>query len=421
VEPVRLQTRFRWVIVALLFLATTFNYMDRQILGILAVTLEKEIGWSEAQYGYIVTAFQTAYAVGLIWFGWAIDRMGTRAGYVLSIGWWSAAAMGHALASTPLGFGIARAFLGFGEAGNFPAAVKTVAEWFPQRERALAVGLFNCGSNIGAIVTPLVVPWIALHLGWRMAFVIVGAVGLLWVVAWWLLYGPPARHPRVSDSELAHILSDPDSKQPTVSWRQLLRYRQTWALVIARFLTDPVWWFYLYWVPKFLYTRHGLTLDRIGLPLVVVYLAADGGSIFGGWLSSMLIRRGWSVNAARKSAILVCALMVVPVAFASQVDDLWMAVAILGFATAGHQGWAANMFAMISDMFPKNMVSTATGVTGFGGSAGGMLVASAIGLILEFTGSYVPIFVWAGVSYLIILAIIQVMIPRIDAIRESGD
>jgi MFS transporter, ACS family, hexuronate transporter len=419
-EPARPRTRFRWVIVALLFAATTVNYIDRQILGILAVTLEKEIGWSEAEYGFIVTAFQTSYAVGLIAFGWIIDRIGTRKGYVLSISWWSVAAMAHALASTPFGFGVARLFLGLGEAGNFPAAVKTVAEWFPRRERALAVGLFNCGSNIGAILTPLVVPWIAIHFGWRAAFVITGGVGLFWVAAWWLLYESPERHPRVSPSELAHILSDREEKQGGVPWARILGYRQTWALIIARFLTDPVWWFYLYWVPKFLYTRHGLTLDRIGLPLVVVYLAADGGSIFGGWLSSMLIRRGWSVNAARKFAILICALMVVPVAFASQVDDLWVAVAILGMATAGHQGWAANMFAMISDIYPKNMVSTVTGISGFGGSVGGMLVASAVGLILQFTGSYVVIFGWAGMSYLIILAIIQVMIPRIEAIRQPA-
>ena len=410
---------FRWVIIALLFFATTVNYIDRQILGILATPLQKEIGWSEAQYGFIVTAFQAAYAIGLLVFGWAIDRIGTRRGYVLSIAWWSLAAMAHALAATPFGFGLARFFLGFGEAGNFPAAVKTVAEWFPRRERALAVGLFNCGSNIGAILTPLMVPWIALHLGWRVAFLLTGALGLIWVVAWWLLYRSPSAHPRVSAAELAHIQSDHEENQAAVPWGQLLRYRQTWALILARFLTDPVWWFYLYWVPKFLYTQHGLTLDRIGPPLVVVYLAADAGSIFGGWLSSMLIRRGWSVNAARKLAILACALMVVPVITATHVSNVWAAVAVLGLATAGHQGWASNLFAMISDIYPKNAVSTVTGISGFGGSIGGMVVASAVGLILQFTGSYVAIFAWAGFSYLFILGLIQIMIPRIEPLSTE--
>jgi ACS family hexuronate transporter-like MFS transporter len=411
--------RFRWTIVALLFFATTVNYIDRQVLGILAVPLQDEIGWSEAEYGFIVTAFQAAYAIGLIAFGRAIDWLGTRIGYVLSITWWSLAAMGHALAGSAFGFGVARFFLGIGEAGNFPAAVKTVAEWFPRRERALAVGLFNCGSNIGAIITPLVVPWIALRFGWRAAFLATGAIGLLWVAVWLALYRPPARHPLVSAAELALINSDPPENSERVPWARLLAYRQTWALITARFLTDPVWWFYLYWTPKFLHQQHGITLDQLGAPLVVVYLTADAGSVFGGWMSSTLIRRGCTVNAARKLAILVCALLVVPVAFASRVDDLWTAVAVLALATAGHQGWAANMFAMISDIYPRNAVSSVTGIAGFGGSVGGMLVASAVGIILQFTGSYTVIFAWAGFSYLFILALIHIMIPRIGSVAEE--
>jgi ACS family hexuronate transporter-like MFS transporter len=410
---------YRWVIVALLFCATTVNYIDRQILGILANTLQLEIGWSEVQYGFIVSAFQAAYAAGLIVFGWLIDRLGTRPGYIISITWWSLAAMGHVLASTPFGFGIARFLLGLGEAGNFPAAVKTVAEWFPRRERALAIGLFNCGSNIGAIVTPLLVPWLALAYGWRAAFLATGAVGLFWVAAWLLLYRTPAAHPWVSPAELAHIRSDPEESESRPSWRQLLAYRETWALLIARFLTDPVWWFYLYWAPKFLYARHGLTLDRIAMPLVVIYVFADAGSIFGGWMSSFLLRRGYSVNAARKLAILACAIMVVPVAFASHVNEMWLSVVLIGFAAAGHQGWAANMFAMISDLYPKNAVSTATGLAGFGGSAGGMLASTAVGLILQYTGSYAPALVWAGCSYLVILAILHVMIPRMAPLARS--
>jgi len=419
-RPRLLAGRFRWVIVALLFLATTVNYIDRQVLGILATPLEKEIGWSEAEYGLIVTAFQAAYAIGLIGFGRLIDWLDTRIGYLISIAWWSLAAMAHGFAGSTLGFGAARFLLGLGEAGNFPAAVKTVAEWFPRRERALAVGLFNCGSNVGAIITPLLVPWITLTYGWRAAFFATGAIGFFWVAAWLVLYRAPDKHPRVSASELAHIHSDHEETQAPVPWVKLIAYRETWALILARFMTDPVWWFYLYWAPKFLHSRHGLTLDQIGLPLVVIYLAADVGSVFGGWLSSMLIRRGWRVSTARKFAILICASMVVPVAFASGVSSLWTAVTVLSFATAGHQGWSANMFAMISDMYPKNAVSSVTGIAGFGGAVGGMLVSAATGFILQYTGSYVPVFLWAGSAYLLVLGMIHLMIPQIRPVALSG-
>jgi ACS family hexuronate transporter-like MFS transporter len=394
--------RYRWVVCALLFFATTINYMDRQILGILAGTLEREIGWTESAYGLIVMMFQAAYAVGLLVFGRVLDRIGTRAGYVLAIGVWSIAAAAHGAARSALGFGLARAALGFGEAGNFPAAVKSVAEWFERRERAFAVGVFNSGSNIGAIVTPLVVPWITLRYGWRWAFILTGAVGLVWVAAWLAIYRP---RPAADDSAA------------TVPWRNLLGLRETWAFLLARFLTDPVWWFYLYWVPKFLHAKHGLTLMELGTPLIVIYTAASAGSIFGGWLSSSLLRRGWSVNAARKVAILACALMVTPMIFGAVVSGTWTAVLILSLATAGHQGWAANMFACLSDLFPSNAVSTVVGITGFGGSLGGMLVAAATGFILERTGSYIPVFVWAGLAYLFVLGLIHVMIPRIRPVE----
>ena len=404
--PASRSSNYRWTICGLLFLATTINYMDRQVLGILAAPLQRDIGWSESQYGLIVTGFQAAYAIGLLGFGRVIDLVGTRIGYLLSIGLWSAAAAAHGLVSSASGFGTARFFLGLGEAGNFPAAVKTVSEWFPHKERALAIGLFNCGSNVGAIVTPLVVPWIVLRFGWRWAFVLTGGIGLLWVPLWLVAY---RRAPTLS--------GEPDEPTASLPWRRLLAYQETWAILIARFLTDPVWWFYLYWVPKFLQSRHGLTLDRIGLPLVVIYLAADGGSVFGGWLSSALIKRGWTVNAARKSAILVCALMVTPMAFGAHVESTWAALAILSLATAGHQAWAANMFASLSDMFPARAVSSVTGITGFGGAVGGMCAATAVGFILEATGSYVPPFVWAGCSYLFVLALIQVMIPKIQLVE----
>jgi ACS family hexuronate transporter-like MFS transporter len=421
-EPRNRRWGFRWVICGLLFLATTINYMDRQVLGILAVPLQQEIGWSESEYGLIVTAFQAAYAVGLLAFGRILERVGARAGYALAIAWWSVAAMAHALARSAFGFGVARFALGFGEAGNFPAAVRTVTEWFPARERAFAIGLFNCGSNVGAIITPLAVPWIAIHLGWRWAFALTGAVGLLWLVAWIAVYREPEHHSRVSKDELAHIRSDPGEREKDVSWTQLLRLRPIWALLMARFLTDPVWWFYLYWVPKFLHTKYGLTLDQIGLPLVAIYLAADAGSVFGGWFSSALLKRGWTVNAARKTAILACALMVTPMAFGAAASGTWTAVCIIGLAAAGHQGWAANMFASISDMFPRRSVGSVVGITGFAGSVGGMLVASATGFILEATGSYMPVFIYAGVSYLAVLGLIHWMVPDIRriGINESA-
>lgn len=396
----------RWYICALLFLATTINYVDRQILGILAVTLQTEFGWSESQYGLLVTAFNAAYAIGLLSFGRLIDAIGVRLGYVIAIGVWSVAACLHGLASSILQFGGARFLLGLGEAGNFPAAVKTVSEWFPVRERALAVGLFNCGSNIGAIVTPLVVPWIVLHYGWRAAFLITGAVGFVWIALWLLSYSSP---PKLPDHD--------DNVAPRPRFTTLLALRETWAWVIARFLTDPVWWFYLYWIPKFLYSQHGLTLDRIGLPLVTIYLAADFGSIFGGWLSSALLRRGWSVNAARKTAILVCALMVTPITFADRIADLWAAVAVISLAAAGHQGWAANMFATLADTYPKPAVSSIIGIAGFGGSVGGMVIATATGFILQATGSYKPVFIWAGVSYLVVLGLIHVVMPKLSPVR----
>lgn len=396
---------YRWTICALLFCATTINYVDRQILGILALPLQRDLGWSESQYGLVVTAFQTAYAIGLLGFGRIIDRIGTRLGYALSLGLWSVAAAAHGLVRSIFGFGMARFFLGLGESGNFPAAIKAIGEWFPSNERALAVGLFNSGASVGSIVTPLVVPALVLHYGWRSAFVVTGTIGLLWIPLWLLAY----RHPPALPGAVE------ESKVP-IPWRSLLGYRETWAIILARFLTDPIWWFYLYWVPKFLHTRHGLELDRIGLPLMVIYVISNGGAIFGGWLSSTLMKRGWTVNASRKTAILACALMVVPMAFGTYVSNMWAAVAILSLATAGHQGWAANMFASHSDMFPARAVGSVTGITGFGGAVGGACVATAVGFILEKTGSYVPVFLWAGFAYLFALGLIQVMIPNIKLV-----
>jgi ACS family hexuronate transporter-like MFS transporter len=404
----------RWIICALLFLATTINYIDRQVLGILAPTLQHDIGWNEVQYGYIVTAFQAAYAIGLLIVGRVLDVVGTKLGFAFALIFWSFAAMAHALARTPLGFAFARFGLGLGEAGNFPAAIKTVAEWFPKRERAFATGVFNSGSNVGAIVAPAIVPWIALTLGWQWAFIITGAIGFAWLILWWLLYETPERHPRLTASELSYIRSDPQEAVTKISWVRLAALRQTWAFAIGKFMTDPIWWFYLYWIPKFLNEKHGLTLSKLGPPLITIYVVADIGSIGGGWLSSRLIKSGWTINAARKSAMLVCALCVVPIMAASQVSGVWSAVGLISLAAAAHQGWSANMFTLASDMFPRRAVGSVVGMGGMAGAIGGMLIATATGYLLQITRSYHAVFVLAAFSYVVALVVIHALAPRLD-------
>ena len=405
--------RLRWAICALLFFATTINYIDRQVLGILAPSLQKEIGWNEVEYGYIVTAFQAAYAIGMLVAGRLLDLLGTRLGFAAAIVLWSLAAMAHALARTPLGFGMARFALGLGESGNFPAAIKTVAEWFPRRQRAFATGIFNAGSNLGAVVAPAIVPWIALTWSWQWAFVITGAIGFLWLAAWWLLYAPPESHPRLTRAEFAYIRSDPEESATPIPWLRLVEHREAWAFALGKFMTDPIWWFYLYWIPKFLNENHGLTLSKLGPPLITIYLVADVGSIGGGWLSSHLLRRGWSVNAARKTAMLVCGLSVTPIVFASQVSSLWLAVALISLAAAAHQGFSANLFTLASDTFPRRAVGSVVGLGGMCGAVGGMLVATAAGWLLQLTGSYHALFVLAGGAYLAALLVIHLLTPRL--------
>lgn len=402
----QLLPRYRWVICALLFAATAINYIDRQILGLLAIPLQHNFGWTESQYGLIITGFQLAYATGLLVFGRIIDWVGTRIGYAFAIFLWSLSAAAHGLMSSVAGFGIVRVFLGFGEAGNFPAAVKAISEWFPQRERALAVGLFNSGSSVGAIVTPLVVPWIALTFGWRTAFFVTGLAGLIWVPVWLIWY---RRAP------LDSSLTTPTDA--SVGYTVLLRRRETWVFLVARALTEPVWWFYLFWAPKFLSLSRGITMSHVGLPLVVMYLMANAGGLVGGWISSSLLKRGWSINAARKAAVLACALWVVPIAFDSSVHHAWIAIGILGLAMAGHQGWASNLFAMLSDIYPTQAVAAITGLTGIGAAIAGAFAAAATGYVLQKTGSYLPILLWASVSYLVVLAIIHVFIPNIHRIK----
>ncbi len=404
---------YRWRICALLFFATTINYVDRQVLGVLAPDLQKIIGWNEIEYGYIVTAFSAAYAAGLLLAGGFIDRAGTRIGYAVAISIWSLSAMGHALVRTVLGFGFARFMLGLGESGNFPAAIKTVAEWFPRKERALATGIFNAGTNVGAIVAPLVVPWIALTLGWRFAFLFTGTFSATWLVIWLVMYRKPQEHPKLTQAELAYIQSDPSEPATRIPWGRLVPHRQTWAFLAAKALTDPIWWFFLYWLPKFLNAEHGLTLTTLGLPLVVIYVIADVGSIFGGWLAGVVLKRGWTVNRARKTAMLICALSVTPIMLGATVRNLWGAVALIGLATASHQGWSANVFTLASDMFPRRAVASVVGIGGFGGAVGGMFIATFTGFVLQFTGSYVPMFVIAGSVYLTALLIVHLLAPKL--------
>lgn len=410
-EPVG---RYRWRICALLLAATTINYIDRQVLGVLAPELQKIFEWSEVQYGYIITCFQAAYAIGLVTAGAVIDRLGTRLGYALAIGVWSLAAMSHALVGSVAGFAMARFALGLGEAGNFPAAIKTVAEWFPRRERAFATGIFNSGSNVGAIVAPLTVPIIAVTFGWQAAFLFTGVLSAAWLTAWLISYRPPEQHPKLKAAELALIRSDPPEATERVPWARLLKYRQTWAFVIGKFMTDPIWWFFLFWLPKYLHSEYGLTLLGLGAPLVAIYVVADVGSIAGGWVAGRFIKMGWSVNRARKTAMLICGLCVVPVVFVSQVQNVWAAVALIGLATAGHQGWSANIFTLPSDMFPRRTVASVVGIGGFGGAVGGMMIATFTGFLLEATGSYVPVFMMAATAYLLALSVIHFLVPKLE-------
>jgi ACS family hexuronate transporter-like MFS transporter len=408
---------YRWRICALLLAATTINYLDRQVLGVLAPDLQRQIGWNEIQYGYIVTAFQAAYAIGLLCAGAIIDRLGTRIGYALAICLWSVAAMSHALATTALGFALARFALGLGEAGNFPAAIKTVSEWFPRRERALATGIFNSGSNVGAILAPLAVPIVAVTWGWQAAFVFTSVLSAAWLVAWLLYYRVPEQQPKLTPQEFAYIRSEPPPPATRIPWSHLLRHRQTWAFVLAKAMTDPFWWFFLFWLPKFLNAEYGLTLTGLGLPLVFIYVMADVGSIGGGWLAGRFLKMRWTPNRARKSAMLICAITVVPIVFASHAQNLWLAIALIGLAAAAHQGWSANAFTLPSDMFPARAVGSVVGIGGFGGAVAGMLISTFVGFLLQTTGSYLPVFMMAGSAYLLALLVVHLLAPRLDPAR----
>jgi len=407
---------YRWRILSLLFFATTINYIDRQVIGILAPYISEELGWSEVDYGYIVTAFQVAYGIGLVTMGRLLDKIGTRIGYSLSITIWSIAAMAHALARSVFGFGLARFTLGIGEAANFPAAVKTVAEWFPKRERALATGWFNAGSTAGAITAPLIVPLFALHFGWQWAFIITGALGFIWLIFWWLHYHKPEKHPKLSREEYKLIRQDGEDQTESTPWARLLPLKSTIGLALTRLISDWVWWFFLFWLPKFLNDVYGITLSKIGLPLIVIYLVSSAGGIAGGWLSSRMIRNGKSIDTARKTVILICGFCALPVILAPFSGGLWMAVVLIALAASAHQAWAANMFSIISDIFPRNAVGSVTGLIGTAGAIGGALAATFVGYIREGTGSYTIVFIIAGTVYLLNWLVIKLFIPRITSI-----
>jgi ACS family hexuronate transporter-like MFS transporter len=406
--------RVRWVICALLFFAATVNYIDRQVIGLLQPTLQARFGWNDVDYSNIIFWFVAAYAAGLLVVGRAIDWLGTRKGFSLAVFVWSLAAIAHAFARSAFGFSAARFALGLGESGSFPASIKAVAEWFPKKERALATSLFNSGTNVGAIVTPAIVPFLTYRYGWQGAFIFTGGIGFVWLILWMLLYRSPEQHPRVSASELAYIRGDAVEGVTPIRWLTLMKYRQTWAFAIGKFLTDPIWWVYLYWLPNFLDRTYQVKLSGMFWPLVVIYNGATVGSIFGGTLSSWLLKRGATVNRARKLAMLVCALAVVPIMAAAHARYLWTAVLLITIAAGAHQGWSANIFTLTSDMFPKRAIASVVGFGGMAGAVGGMLIAKVVGYVLQWTGSYLPIFIIAGSAYLVALLAIQLLAPKLE-------
>src|SRR3984885_1857076 len=413
--------RVRWTICAMLFFATSINYMDRQVIALLKPTLAHTIGLTEINYGYIVDAFQLAYALGLLVAGRVVDKVGTRLGYIVVMGVWSLSAMGHALASTAFEFGIARFFLGIGESGNFPAAIKTVAEWFPQSERSLATGIFNSGTNVGAILAPLIVPWITIHYGWRAAFLATGVFSMIWIAWWFKYYRRPADHPTLTGAELRHIYKEAAAQMgPSVPWVKLLGYRQTWAFAAGKFLTDPVWWFYLFWLPSYFSSKFHLNLSHLGLPLIIVYNASVIGSIGGGWLPAPFRRLGLSPSYARLAAMLFCACLVVPIYTASGVKSMWTAIALISVAAGAHQGWSANLFTTSSDMFPRGAVGSVVGIGGMAGSLGSALFAFFAGHILQLTHSYASLFGIASSAYLLALIVLYALAPGLKKVEFSG-
>jgi ACS family hexuronate transporter-like MFS transporter len=405
--------RYRWVIVALLFAATAINYIDRQMIGVLKPTLTAEFGWSESDFADIVFWFQVAYAIGYISFGRVVDKVGARLGYAIAIVIWTVSHMAHGLATGVTSFAMARFGLGIGESGNFPAGIRAVTDWFPQKERAFAIGLFNAGANVGAIITPLLVPLLVLMFDWRVAFYVTGVFGVIWLIAWWAIYRHPTEHTRVSAAELAWIQQDPADPVEPVAWTRLIGKRETWAYALGKFLIDPIWWFFLFWLPGYMFDRYQLDLKTFGLPLAAIYLISDFGSVAGGWLSSRMMKAGYSANVARKVTMLICALCVLPIWFAQSIDNVWLAVLVIGLATAAHQAFSANLYTLPSDMFPRAAVGSVVGIGGTVGAVGGMLMAKFTGYILDTTQSYEVLFAICASAYLIALLAVHILSPRL--------
>jgi ACS family hexuronate transporter-like MFS transporter len=411
---------YRWRILSFLFFATTINYIDRQIIGILKPFIEKDpsIGFSEADYGLIVSAFQISYAIGLLLTGRFLDKFGIRIGYFWAVLVWSLAAILHAAAIGFKSFAFARAALGLGESANFPASVKTVAEWFPKKERAFAIGIFNSGSTVGAIAAPIIVSAITISLGWRWAFIITGSFGFIWIAFWLAYYKSPLTDPKITSEELAFINQDDSDtiENKNLSWTELLTYKQTYVICFTRFISDWVWGFFLFWIPDYLNKNQGINLSEMALPLILIYSISSLGGISGGWVSSKFIQSGRSIDFSRKFTIFLYALLVLPLVFIPTTGNIWIAVLLIALASAGHQGWASNLFSIISDIYPKNSVGSMMGVSGFIGAIGAALSAVFVGLFLQTTSSYDYIFVLVSVIYLVNWLIIKIFISEIKPV-----
>ena len=428
--------KYRWTICSLIFYATTINYLDRQVISLLKPTLEKEFSWTETDYSNIVVAFQFAYALGMVGAGRVIDKIGTKIGYALTLTLWSIASVLHAFATGTLSFAVFRAFLGVTEAGNFPAAFKTVAEWFPKKERALAGGIFNSGTNVGAILAPLLVPWLAINYSWKIAFISIGAIGFIWLIFWFRWYEVPAKQKRLSQAEFDYIHSDIEStspasgleEKPKTSWAKLLVYKQTWAFIAGKFLTDGIWWFFLFWLPAFLNSQYHLVGMQVSLPIAFVYTLAGVASVFGGWLPMWFVKaKGWDIVRARKTSMLIYAFfpLLVMVSQYAGSYGMWYAVIIIGIAASAHQAWSANLFTTVSDMFPKNSVASVVGLGGMAGGLGGMAVAKIAGILFDYykglghieTGYYI-LFLYCGLGYLAAWIIMfKILIPKMKPIE----
>jgi ACS family hexuronate transporter-like MFS transporter len=414
----------RWIVLGVIFCATTINYMDRFIVGVLKPTIVAELRWSETDYANVIFCFQLAYAIGLVTIGPLLDRIGARRGMMVVVGMCALAAASHSLVATVIGFGIARFALGFGESGTWPGCVKVISEWFPRKERSIGTGVMNAGSSVGATITPFVVPVLLQFVRWPFVFLCTASLDVAWLIGWALWYRAPEHDPKLSPTELAYIRSDPTLPQPKLPWLQLFRHRQTWAFLLGKGLSDPIWWFYLFWVPGFLVSQYHLvgnsamdSAKALAVPVMVIYLMADVGSVGGGWLSTRLIGRGWSINAARKTVMLGCVVCVLPVVFVNFQIGLWPSVFLIGLAAAAHLGFSANLFTIATDTVPKRAVSSVAGIGGLAAAVGGMVIAKIVGFVLDTTHSYLVPFLLAALAYPVALACVHFLLPKLEPMK----